>query len=130
MEDFTIQVRRTLLQMALLVTVEAIVAALAGRAAVIPGLVLGAAGSCVYFLLMGYRVRRAAELPPDKAVAYTRAGWIVRLSFIVLILVLSLNIRQVNFPAAVLGLFTLQIVLIVNAILTVAGAKLSGPRQR
>jgi hypothetical protein len=130
MEDFTIQVRRTLLQMTMLVTAEAVVAAAAGHASVIPGLVLGAAGSGVYFLLMGYRVRRAAELPADKAVAYTRAGWIVRLSFIVLILVLSLKIPQVNFPAAVLGLFSLQIVLIVNAVLTVAGAKLSGPRQR
>lgn len=129
MEEFAIEVRRTLRYMALLTAVEAIGAGLAGRAAAVAGLLLGAAGSAAYFLLMSYRVRRAAEMPPAKAVAYTRAGWLLRLSFIVLILILALNIRQVSFPAALLGLFSLQIVLIGNAVATVARAMMGGRRQ-
>lgn len=120
MQEFTVQVKRTLCQMAALLAVLAAGAWLTGRAAAIPGLLLGGAASAVYFLLMGYRVRRSAALPPERAVTYMRTGWLVRLSFVVLILILSLKVPQIDFVAAVVGLFSLQAVVIFDAIFTVA----------
>lgn len=120
MQEFTIQVKQTLIQMAVLLAVLSGAFCLSGHLAAIPGLLLGGVASVVYFLLMGYRVRRSAAMTPEKAVAYMRMGWLVRLSFVVLILVLSLKIPQINFAAAVLGLFLLQIVAILNAVLIVA----------
>ncbi|MDR3592253.1 MAG: ATP synthase subunit I [Negativicutes bacterium] len=120
MQEFTIEVKRTLGQIAALLALLAGCSWLMGHAAAIPGLFLGGAASAVYFLLMSYRIRRSAALPPAKAVAYMRSGWMVRLSFIVLILILSLKIPQINFAAAVAGLFSLQIVVVFNAILIVA----------
>jgi len=120
MQEFTIQVKRTLRQMAALLVLLAVCAWLTGHAAAILGLFMGGAASAVYFLLMGYRVRQSAGLPPQQAVVYMRLGWLVRLSFVVLILILSLKIQQIDFAAAVVGLFSLQIVVIFNAVLIVA----------
>jgi hypothetical protein len=120
MQEFTIQVKRTLWQMAALLALLTGCAWLTGHAAALPGLFLGGVASALYFLLMSYRVRRSAVLPPEKAVAYMRSGWLVRLSFVVLVLILSLKIRQIDFAAAVVGLFSLQIVVFFNAVLIVA----------
>jgi hypothetical protein len=119
MQEFTIEVKRTLWQMVALLVLLFGCSWLTGHTAAIPGLFLGGVASAVYFLLMGYRVRRSAALPPEKAVTYMRSGWIVRLSFVVLILILSLKIQGIDFAAAVLGLFSLQIVVIFNAVLIV-----------
>lgn len=126
MEEYTIEVRRTLLQIALFTATAAGSCILAGHPEVIPGFVAGTITSVVYFLLMCYRVRRASELPPERAVAYMRAGWILRLCFVVLALVLLLQWKAIHFLAAVLGLFSLQIVIILNATYIVIKAALGG----
>lgn len=119
MQEYIIQVRRTLLQMGLLVVLLAVGAVGTGHTLVVPGLLLGTLGSSVYFLLMCFRVKRSATLSPEAAVVYMRSGWFIRLFFIVLILILSLHISQINFIAAVVGLFSLHLVLVLNAILVI-----------
>lgn len=126
MEEYTIEVRRTLLQIALFAATVAGSCILAGRLEAIPGFIAGTIISVVYFLLMCYRVKRASGMPPERAVAYMRAGWILRLCFVVLALVLLLQWKAIHFLAAVLGLFSLQMVTILNAIYIVFKAALSG----
>ncbi len=126
MDEYTIEVRRTLLQMVLFAAAAGGGYLLAGRPEAVLGLVLGTVISAVYFLLMGYRVKRASELPPERAVAYMRAGWILRLCFVVLALVLLLQWNAIPFLAAVVGLFSLQIVMILNAAYIVLKAVLNG----
>jgi hypothetical protein len=81
----------------------------------IPGLLLGVGTSAIYFLLISYRVYKSAELSVIKAISYMRVGWLVRLSFIAMMLLLSIKIPLFDFISAVLGLFSLQIIMLVNA---------------
>ncbi|MDT8903752.1 ATP synthase subunit I [Anaeroselena agilis] len=80
----------------------------------IAGFLAGTAISAVYGLLVCYRVRRSASLSPQKAVAYMRTGWLIRLAFIVLALAWSLKVPSLNFGAVVAGLLSLQIIIFVN----------------
>lgn len=102
---------------------------LLGRAAALPALLAGAAASVIYFLLMCFRIRRAAEMPPEKAVPYMRAGWILRLMFVVMVAILALKLDFANALAAILGLFLVHIVIIINAMATVAAAYLRKLQQ-
>ncbi len=119
MEEFITKARCTLGQMALWGLATFVAAFLAGRADLIPGLALGTLTSVIYFLLMCYRVKKMADLPPARAVLYVRTGWLLRLLFISLMLVVSLHVPGVSFLAAVGGLFTLQIVLLLKAVVFV-----------
>ncbi|MEN6412128.1 MAG: ATP synthase subunit I [Veillonellales bacterium] len=86
----------------------------AGYSSWLSGLALGTITSIVYFLFMSCRVRKSVELPPHKAVSYMRVGWAIRLIFILLMLVLSVQIPSVHFWAAVAGMLSLQVVLLLN----------------
>lgn len=114
LEELGASVRRLLVQMAAFSA--AVVAALliAGQAAKILGFLVGAAVSVIYLLLVIFRVRRSAAMGQREAVSYMRTGWLVRLSFIVLALVWSLQVPAINFLSVVFGLLTLQIVLMLN----------------
>lgn len=113
--EYTSHVKRTLLQIGLLAGVFCAAVVLAGREDMISGLFLGTTSSVIYFLMVYYRIKKSASQPPNKAVAYMRSGWLMRLAFIVLILILSTQIKQISFPAVVIGLFTHQFVIILNA---------------
>lgn len=115
-DNYTDQVRRTLLHLlawGLFITVGALIS---GRINIIPGLLTGWTSSLFYFLLMCHRVKKSAELPPGKAVASMRAGWLLRYGFMISILVLSVRVPGIDFGAAVVGLFSLHIVLFLNAV--------------
>lgn len=86
----------------------------------VPGYLVGVTVSLTYCLLICYRVKKSAALPPKEAVAYMRMGWLIRLSFIVLILVWSLKVPAINFLAAVAGLLSLQIVIFFHGTYIVA----------
>ncbi|SDE99726.1 ATP synthase subunit I [Sporolituus thermophilus] len=129
MREYAIEARRTLLQIAALALSAIGCALLAGRADWARGLAFGSVVSAIYFCLLCYRVRRSAEMPAAKAVAYMRSGWLVRLVFISLALVLALKLTTVNFLAAVTGLFSLHIVIFLNAAVLVAKEMLSSNRQ-
>ncbi|HWR44372.1 ATP synthase subunit I [Sporomusa sp.] len=118
-DNFAVQMRRTLAHLAvwgLFITFGALVS---GKVFIIPGLLTGWLGSVIYFLLMCRRVKKSAELPHAQAIASMRAGWLIRFSFAISMLVLSVHVPWIDFWAAVVGLFSLHIVLMVNAVITV-----------
>ena len=119
MQEYVVEVKRTLLYIVFWGMLVSTGAYLSGFSAVLPGLLLGITTSVIYFLLMCYRVKKSAMLPPQKAVSYMRMGWLVRLSFVVLMLILSVRISSMNLWAAVVGLFSLHIVLFLNAVVLV-----------
>lgn len=116
MEEYLAQVKRTLLHTILWSVFVILNAFLTGKTHLVPSLALGCTASLIYFLLMSYRVTKSATMPPLKAVSYMRTGFGIRLVFVVMILILSAKIQWINFPAAVVGLFSLQIVLYLNAV--------------
>lgn len=119
MQEFLIEIRRTLIQLLLWAVFLVVGAWTGGKADLIPGLILGITASILYFLLMCHRVNKSSGMSPAKAVSYMRAGWLIRLSFVVAVLIVSIKIPSVNFMAAVVGLFSLQIVLYANAVIIV-----------
>jgi hypothetical protein len=71
----------------------------------------------LYYLQLCYRIHKSAGMPPAKAVAYMRIGWVLRLILIVLVLGLAAYTEAFSFWAAVAGLFFLQLVIVINAVL-------------
>lgn len=88
---------------------------ISGSQAEIPGFLLGVVAGCIYFALMAFRVKYSVTLPVSKAVWSMRMGWIIRLIFILLVLILSMTVPLFHFVAAVVGLFSLYIVVLVAA---------------
>lgn len=113
-QDITGVAKRLLLQLSAWTAVIVAVLYFAGHGDKIAGFLAGTVISAVYGLLVCYRVRRSASLPPQKAVAYMRTGWLIRLAFIVLALVWSLKVPSLNFGAVVAGLLSLQIIIFLN----------------
>ena len=120
MQDYVIEIKRTLLQMSVWGIFVCSSAYFIGDVWRIPGLVLGVITSMIYFLLMCYRVNQSASMPVHKALIYMRIGWLIRLSFVILMLVLSVKIPAIDFWSAVVGLFTLQVILFLNAVVIVS----------
>ncbi len=115
-DNYVGQVRKTLLHLLALGMFLTISAFLSDKVFLIPGLLVGWTSSVLYFLLLCRRVKRSAELPPDKALASMRAGWVLRFGFMIAMLVLSVKVPGIDFWAAVVGLFSLHIVLVLNAV--------------
>jgi len=116
MQDYTLEIKRTLCQLAVWALIAAIGAWAAGHAHWIPGLLTGVGASALYYLQMAYRVRKTADMPISKAVNYMRVGWLLRLGFLLLILILSVHTTVIHFWAAVTGLFSLQMIMVLNAV--------------
>ena len=115
MQEYIVEVKRTLLQMVAWGAVICGIAYFTGLGWRIPGLILGLVTSLMYFILMCYRIGKSAEMTVPKAISYMRLGWLLRLSFVALMLVLSIKIPLFDFLSAVIGLFSLQAVMIGNA---------------
>lgn len=115
-DNYVGQVRKTLLHLLALGLFLTISAFLSDKVFLIPGLLVGWTSSVLYFLLLCRRVKKSAELPPDKALASMRAGWVLRFGFMIAMLVLSVKVPGIDFWAAVVGLFSLHIVLVLNAV--------------
>lgn len=116
MQELLLEVKRTLFYIT--VWGALVIAAMyyAGQSYLISGFIFGIICSMVYYLLMSYRVKKSIELPVAKAVSSMRTGWLIRLSFIVLMLVLAAKLQQINLWSAVAGLFSLHAVLLFNAV--------------
>jgi len=119
MQEYTIEMKRTLLQITVCGIFICGSAYFTGFGSRIPGLMMGIFSSIVYFLLLWYRVLKSAEMPVQKAIFYMRMGWLIRLAFILIMLFLCLKIPILDFGSAVVGLFTLQIVMVFNAFIFV-----------
>lgn len=115
MQEYIVEINRTLLQITAWGVILCATVYFSGLGWRIPGLVLGIITSMIYFLLMCYRVSKSANMSVPKAISYMQIGWLLRLSFVALMLLLSIKIPLFDFISAVVGLFSLQVVLIANA---------------
>jgi len=115
MQEYVIEVKQTLLQIAVWAIMICSAAYFLGFSWRIPGLMLGVMTSIVYFLLMCYRVSKSADMSVPKAISYMRLGWLMRLSFVSLMLLLSIKVPMFDFVSAVIGLFSLQVIIIAKA---------------
>lgn len=122
MQEYSGYVHKTLRQILLFSAAAAAGLLLLGKTKYITGFLFGALASMLYFMLLVYRIRKSADLPIVKAVNYMRGGWLIRLSFIALIFPLVNKLSQVNFLAVIAGLFTFQMVLIINSFIIVVKA--------
>lgn len=128
-DNYVVQVRRTLVQLVALMVFMTLSAWVSNKFSIIPGLLIGWTSSVIYFLLMCRRVKQSAELPPSKALASMRAGWLIRFGFMIAILVLSVQLPGIDFWAAVVGLFSLHIVLMINAVYIVVCGLISSRQE-
>lgn len=119
-DEYDLQIKHTFLQICILAVFLVACACFLGRGAAVPGLLWGITASMVNFSMMAYRIKRCADMSPDKAISYIRRGGLVRFGFILLALVLALKIRQIEFPAAAIGLLSLQMVIVINAVVAVS----------
>lgn len=128
MQEYIFEIKRTFLKITIWGIVLCGIAYFSGASWRIPGLLLGIVTSMIYFLLMCYRVRRSADMSVPKAISYMRLGWLIRLSFVSLMLLLSLKIQSIDFLSAVIGMFSLQVVMIANASIIVGKSLFSHSR--
>jgi len=128
MQEYVSEIKKTLLQITVWGVLICGIAYFSGLSWRIPGLMLGVMTSMIYFLLLCYRVRNSATMSVPKAISYMRLGWLMRLSFILLMLLLSIKIQFFDFVSAIIGLFSLQIIMIANASLFVVKSFLSNHR--
>jgi len=122
------EVKKIVLQITVWGAMICCIAYFSGLSWRIPGFLLGLVTSIIYFLLMCYRVGNSATMTVPKAISYMRLGWLMRLSFISLMLLLSIKIEFFDFISAAVGLFSLQIVMTANASLFVIKSFLSQSR--
>ena len=125
MQEYVIEVKKTVLQIMVWAVIICSTAYFVGLGWRIPGLILGVITSIIYFLLMCYRVSKSANMSVPKAISYMRLGWLMRLSFVLLMLLLSIKVPIFDFVSAVIGLFSLQVIIVVNASMIVAKSFLS-----
>jgi len=115
MQAYVVEIKKKLLQMIAWGSVMCTLVYIAGAGWRLPGLILGIATSMIYFLLMGYRIHKSADMSVNEGIAYMQIGWLIRLSFVVTMLLLSIKIPIFDFVSAVIGLFCIQVVMIANA---------------
>jgi hypothetical protein len=115
MQEYVIEIKKTVLQMFVWGICVCAATYFGGQPERLAGLSMGIFTSVIYFLLMCYRINKSADMPVHKALLYMRVGWLMRLSFIVIMLLLSVKIPGIDFWSAVFGLFTLQIVIFLQA---------------
>ncbi len=115
MQEYIVEIKKTIMQMMVWGILICTAAYLAGYPESIAGLMIGIFTSVIYLLLMSYRVKKSSEMPVKQAILYTQIGWLIRLGFIVAMLLMSTKLPGIDFFSVVLGLFTLQIVLFLQA---------------
>ncbi|SFL62691.1 ATP synthase subunit I [Pelosinus propionicus] len=119
MQEYDVEIKKTIIQMIVWGLSICTAAYFTGYSGKIAGLFIGIFTSVIYFLLMGYRIKKSAEMPINRALLYTKIGWIIRLGFIVAMMLLSIKLPGVDFWSAVFGLFTLQIILFLQAVVLI-----------
>jgi hypothetical protein len=116
MQEYFYEVKKTVAQVILFVGFIALGAYLEGRKAVALGLVIGAVTGITYYLLMSYRIKKAAGLSIAKAVFSMKVGWFIRFIFVLLMFLLCMRLPFVDIWAAVVGIFSLHIIILFNAV--------------
>lgn len=128
MQEFFTEIRNMMLGICVWSLLVIAAAAFSGHTEWIAGFLFGTTSSILYYLFICHRVNKSADLPMGKAIASMRAGWLIRLFFVVIVLILSLKIPLIHFGAAVAGLFSLQIVLFAKAVVLIGRKIFSGQK--
>lgn len=79
------------------------------------GMVLGTLASLCCLIHLYYQMKRCAAMSPPMAAAYIQAGWVVRLSAVLVVFVISVLLPQISFIAALAGYFSLQLLWIIGS---------------
>ena len=119
MQEYFVKIKNTVLQIVTVGIIICISAYYTGYAWCIPGFILGIFTSILYFLLMCYRIYKTVDMPAQQALSYMKLGWVLRLSFIIMMLLISLRVPVINFGSSVIGMFTLQMVMFLNALVLI-----------
>ena len=119
-DEYTLQVRKILRYIGGWGIFVIFSALISGKGFLLPGFLLGFSASVLYYVMMCRRVKKSADLPASRAVNYMRFGWLLRLAFVLAALVIAFKIPGLDFRAAVIGLFSLQIVIFFEAASIVA----------
>lgn len=110
MRTYLSAVKRTCLHMTLFLALCLTAAAITDSTDVMYSLLLGGFTSFGYFLLLAYRIYRAAHMSPAAAALYLRAGTGLRIGFICAMAVIGFKLIDIKFAAFFAGLFSYQIV--------------------
>jgi hypothetical protein len=89
--------------------------ALTGNSGLLPGFLLGAAGSACYVLMLYRQLRASLDKPSVPSESSLRSGWVARLFIVVVILAISRAVQEISFLAALFGFFSFQISIFVYA---------------
>lgn len=89
---------------------------LAGDTASALGLAVGTALSLWQFAMLSSATSKAVLMPKMKAQAYAAASYLVRYSLVALVLGMTYFTEGISFPAAVLGLLSVKLVIVGGAI--------------
>ncbi len=95
----------------------AVVLMLAGEKAVGKGLVLGTLFSCANFVVMGHLLHRTLAGSRARSTAAALGSILIRFSLLAMPLVISLRTDAVHFVGVVIGLFMVQLILLLGTYL-------------
>ncbi|CUH95489.1 hypothetical protein P22_1560 [Propionispora sp. 2/2-37] len=87
------------------------------------GILTGSVSGVAYLMMMSFRVKKAADLPLQQAIAYMRTGWIIRLGFIALVASWAVNMPNVDIVGMLFGLFLLYIIVFFHVVKIVMRTK-------
>lgn len=119
MNEYFVYIAKTIKQVFLFCIVVLSLFILIGKINYLIGYLFGTVVSIFYFLFLSYRVKQSANLPVDKAVNYMQIGWLIRLGFLTLILIIFTKIKIINFLSVVIGIFTIQFLFIINSFIII-----------
>lgn len=111
MNPFVGYVKGMLKKLAVFTLVVTLILFLCGYSRFIGGWLVGSGLNLVYFLMLSSRSARAVAMPPAQAVAFIRAGALLRLMTIVLALIVITQIPAIHFGAAVAGVLSFKVLI-------------------
>lgn len=78
------------------------------------GLLVGTLVSIIYSFLIYNRLRHIGQLPINKAVAFMRIGFVMRLTLVMAVLYLSISTDLIDIYGVALGLFIAPVISVID----------------
>ncbi|MCX7780485.1 MAG: ATP synthase subunit I [Negativicutes bacterium] len=116
MQEYAAAFKQNLLYLVFWGIISSALAYASGRPTVGNGLAIGNLAALLCFFHLYHQVSRCAQMSPPMGAAYVQAGWLVRLSLIVLVFIISALVPDISFLAALAGFFSLQAIWIFGAV--------------
>lgn len=130
MNTYLSSVKLTCIEMSFFLMLCVGVAVAINQVDVIYSLLLGWFASFGYFLLLAYRIYRSADMPPEVAMPYLRAGAGLRMGFVCAMAIIGLKLPGIYIMPFFIGLFAYQIVVRIDNVYTIIKAYLSQTNKR